>query len=126
MNKSINIDFPFRDSEGGFFLKLNTEDTKAIKADLLHLILTNKGERLYLPEFGTNLRKHLFSPFDEITQDEIKTEMIEAIKKFIPNIKIDSIDIEESERNEYGVTVKINYTITEDVFEMQDLIIIQL
>jgi|TARA_R110000796_G_scaffold11796_7_gene39632 phage baseplate assembly protein W len=126
MNKSINIDFPFRDSKEGFFLKLNTEDSKAIKADLLHLILTNKGERLYLPEFGTNLRTYLFNPYDGITQEEIKSEISEAVKKYLPNLKINSVIIEEAPQNQYGAVVRLDYTITEDVFESKDFVIIQL
>lgn len=125
-NKSINIDFPFRDSKEGFFLKLNTEDSKAIKADLLHLILTNKGERLYLPEFGTNLRTYLFNPYDGITQEEIKSEISEAVKKYLPNLKINSVIIEEAPQNQYGAVVRLDYTITEDVFESKDFVIIQL
>ena len=125
-NKSININFPFKDSPKGFFLDLNTVDTKAIKADLLHLILTNKGERLYLPDFGTNLRKYLFDPYDGITESEIKSEISEAIKKYIPNLKVDSITFEEASQSQYGAVVKLEYTITEDVFETKDFIIIQL
>jgi len=125
-NKSINIDFPFRDSREGFFLKLNTEDSKAIKADLIHLILTNKGERLYLPDFGTNLRKYLFNPYDGITEDEIKSEISEAVKKYIPNLKINSITFEEAPQSQYGALVRLDYTVTEDVFESRDFVIIQL
>ena len=125
-NKSININFPFRDSDKGFFLELNTEDSKAIKADLLHLILTNKGERLYLPDFGTNLRKYLFNQYDGITESDIKNEISEAVKKYIPNLKINNITFDEATQNQYGVVVRIDYTVSEDVFETKDFVIIQL
>ena len=126
MAKYINIDFPFKDSTNGFFLKLNTEDSKAIKADLLHLILTNKGERLYLPDFGTNLRKYLFDPYDGITEEGIKSEINEAVKKYIPNLKINSITFSEAPQGPYGAVVRLDYTVTEDVFESRDFVIIQL
>jgi phage baseplate assembly protein W len=126
MNKSININFPFRDSPEGFFLDLNKVDTQAIKADLIHLILTNKGERLYLPDFGTNLRKYLFDPYDGITESEIKSEINTAVRKYIPNLKINSISFEEAPQSQYGIVVRLDYTITEDVFETRDFIIIQL
>lgn len=125
-NKSININFPFKDSPKGFFLDLNTTDTKAIKADLLHLILTNKGERLYLPDFGTNLRKHLFDPFDGITEGEIKSEIVDAVKKYIPNLTITSVTMSEATQSQYGVVARIDYVITEDVFETTDFVIITL
>jgi phage baseplate assembly protein W len=125
-NKSINIEFPFKDSKKGFFLELNTVDAKAIKADLLHLILTNKGERLYLPDFGTNLRKHLFNPKDGITETEIKREIEDAVEKYIPNLKITDLLIEDAPETPYGVVVRLEYVITEDVFETTDFVIITL
>ena len=125
-NKSININFPFKDSPQGFFLDLTTTDSEAIKADLMHLILTNKGERLYLPNFGTNLRKYLFNPHDRITESEIKSEISEAIKTYMPNLKINSITFEDAQQNEYGVVVRLDYSITEDVFETRDFVVIQL
>ena len=125
-NKSININFPFKDSPKGFFLDLNTTDTKAIKADLLHLILTNKGERLYLPDFGTDLRKHLFDPLDGITEGEIMSEIKDAVKKYIPNLNITSLTLTESELSSFGVTVRLEYIITEDALEFNDFVIINL
>ena len=71
----INIDFPFRDSSDGSYFKMNKTDKDAIRADLLHLLLTNKGERLYLPEFGSDLKKFIFEPNDEITHEQIKDNL---------------------------------------------------
>ena len=53
MAKYININYPFKDSKNGFFLDLNSNNDAAIKAYLMHLILTLKGQRLYNPDFGT-------------------------------------------------------------------------
>lgn len=124
--KTINIDFPFRNSVNGFFVKLNETDVEAIKADLMHLVLTSKGERLYLPDFGTNLRRFIFEPNDNLTLSDIKYEISESVKKYIPNLKINEVSVEPSIENEYLATVRIDYTITDDVFESQDFITIQL
>ena len=67
----INIQFPFQDDPDGKFLKMNDDVKQAIKADLLHLLLTNKGERLYMPDFGANLRKYLFEQNDDISHQAI-------------------------------------------------------
>ena len=61
-NRYININYPFKDSPKGFFLDLNSDDASAIKADLMHLVLTRKGQRLYNPDFGTDLLKFIFEP----------------------------------------------------------------
>jgi len=122
--KYININFPFKDSAKGFFLDLNKSDSAAIKADLMHLILTRKGERLYLPDFGTNLLKYIFQPNDGVTQSEIKDEISQTVKKYLPNLQVNKVNIEESEVSEYAATVRIDYTVTDDVFVSTDFIII--
>jgi hypothetical protein len=122
----ININFPFQDSSKGFFLDLNNSDSAAIKADLMHLILTRKGERLYLPDFGTNLLKYIFQPNDSTTQSEIKEEISQTVKKYLPNLQVDKVNVEESENSEYAATVRIDYTVTDDVFETADFIIINI
>lgn len=125
-SKYLNIQFPFKDSPEGFFLNLNYTDSKAIVSDLMHLLLTNQGERLYNPNFGTNLRKFIFEQNDGKTRVDIKNHVQEAVKKYIPNLVINDVLVEESELSEYLVTIKIDYTITDDVFEESDIIIINL
>jgi phage baseplate assembly protein W len=125
-DRYININFPFRDSDKGFFLDLNRDDSNAIRADLMHLILTKKGERFYNPDFGTNLLKYLYEPNDSITHSAMKTDIKETVRKFIPNLKIDDVIVEPSEDNEYKATVRIEYTITDEVFTESDFIIINL
>ena len=121
----INIDFPFRDSDEGFYFKLNDTNNAAIKSDLLHLLLTNKGERLYMPDFGSDLKKYIFEPNDKITHDEIKNNLNETINRYIPNLIIDSIIFEQDEIQEL-IIVKLSYTVTEDAFTSSDTIELKL
>ena len=124
--KYININYPFKDSETGFFLDLNDEDSQAIKADLLHLILTKKGERLYNPNFGTDLVKFIFEPEDGMTLNGIKEEITSVIKLYLPKLQIDEITIEESTESEHAAVVTIKYTITDDVFSTRDIVVVKL
>lgn len=124
--KYININYPFQDSKKGFFLDLNDEDSKAIKADLLHLILTKKGERLYNPNFGTDLIKFIFEPEDGMTLNGIKEEITSVIKIYLPKLQIDEISIEESTESEHAAVVTIKYTITDDVFSTKDIVVVKL
>jgi phage baseplate assembly protein W len=122
----ININFPFKDSVKGFFLDLNNNDSAAIKADLMHLILTRKGERLYLPDFGTDLLKYIFNPNDSKTQSEIKQEISQVVKKYLPKLQVNEVTVTESVNSEYAATVRIDYTVTDDVFEATDFVIINI
>lgn len=120
-NKYININFPFKDSNKGFYVDITETSKDAIRADLLHLLLTNKGERLYMPDFGSDLRKYIFDMNDQITHDEIKNNLNNTIKKYIPNLQIDDITFREEELME-AITVVVKYTITENVFTSTDTI----
>ena len=73
MSKFINIDFPFKDSPQGFLLNLNSDTQRAVKADLMHLLLTRKGQRLYNPNFGTDLIKFIFEPNDTLTRNQVQS-----------------------------------------------------
>lgn len=124
--KFINIAFPFKESDRGDFILLNNEDSKAIKSDLMHLILTKKGERLYMPDFGTNLLKFIFEPNDILTRNDIKNEITDTVKKYLPNLQINEVSVEQSERSEHAAKVRIDYTVTEGVFQETDFIIIEI
>ncbi len=124
--KFINIEFPFQDGKIGQFLNLNNEDQRAIKSDLMHLLLTRKGERLYMPDFGTDLLKYIFELNDETTRANIKSDINDTVKKYIPNLSINDVIVVESEQSEYVVTLRIDYTVTEDTFQETDFILLQI
>lgn len=124
--KFININYPFKDSKKGFFLDMNNEDSQAIKADLLHLILTRKGQRLYNPNFGTDLIKFIFEPEDGMTLNGIKEEITSVIKIYLPKLQLNEILIEPSAESEYAAVVTIQYTITDDVFSTKDIVVVKL
>jgi phage baseplate assembly protein W len=124
--KYININYPFKDSGKGFFLDLNDEDSQAIKADLLHLILTRRGQRLYKPDFGTDLLKFIFEPEDGMTMVGIKEEIYNVVKTYLPQLQIDELSIVESDEDEYAAVVTIKYSITDAVFTTSDLVVVKL
>lgn len=117
----INIDFPFRDGDNGFYFQMNKTDKDAIRADLLHLLLTNKGERLYLPDFGSDLKKYIFEPNDSITHEQIRNNLNDTIKLYIPNLIINDISFRNDDIEEL-IIVELTYTVTEGTFTSTDTI----
>jgi phage baseplate assembly protein W len=122
----ININYPFKDSGKGFYLDLNSDSTSAIKADLMHLILTLKGQRLYMPDFGTNLLRYIFEPNDNLTLATLKTDISNTVKKYLPKLYINEVAVDQSTESEYAAVVRIDYTITDDVFTQTDYVIIKI
>lgn len=67
-----------------------------LKSDLLILLLTNPGERVMMPDYGTPLRQLLFEPNDSIVQDQAREMIISAITVWEPRITVDQIEITTS------------------------------
>lgn len=122
----INIKFPFFDSPKGYFLEMTKTNKDAIKSNLMHLLLTNKGERLYMPDFGTNLRKFIFEQNDLDTQLDIRDELQNTIAKFIPNLTIDRLEVNPIENTNHSVTVVLEYTVSDNTFSESDIITLEL
>lgn len=124
--KYININFPFKNSKDGFFLDINSDENAAIKADLMHLILTRKGQRLYLPDFGTDLLRFIFEPNDDLTLSMVKDEIKTVVKKYLPNLSVTDIRVAESDISDYAAVVNIDYVITDGVFQTEDFVTINI
>ena len=137
---TYGIDFPFRDSTKGDYLSMTETPEREVRANLIHLILTRKGSRYYLPDFGTRIYEYIFDQNDLVSWNLIEEEIRESIKKYIPNLDINSIIVlspendpenersvseQEDERlfrvssfstKPYTAKVKIDYTVNNGAF----------
>ena len=59
-----------------------SRDASAIKQAIVNLLLTNKGERLMNPGYGSNIRRYLFEPLDYGTANQIKGNIYIKIKLY--------------------------------------------
>jgi phage baseplate assembly protein W len=128
---TYGLNFPFSDGSNGDFLKLTETPELEIKSNLIHLLLTKKGSRYYLPDFGTNLYQYIFEPLDDITLGKIEDEILDAVEKYIPNLTIDKINIEKFydqilaiERDDlnHKIKIKLDYTINSRTFQSSGVV----
>ena len=97
---TYGINFPFRDSRRGDYLELTELQSQEIKADLIHLLLTRRGSRYFLPQFGTRLSEFIFEPFDGVTFTAIESDIRVAIVNFMPNLLVNSLSITPADPQE--------------------------
>ena len=97
MAVKYGINFPFSDSIVGDYLKMTITPEEEIRANLLHLILSRKGTRYFLPDFGTRIYEYIFEQNDIVTFNHIEDDIRETVKKYIPNLDITSIKIVNAE-----------------------------
>ena len=151
MAVTYGIDFPFRDSQKGDYLNMTEIPEKEVRANLIHLLLTRKGSRYYLPDFGTRIYEYIFEQNDLISFNLIEEEIREGVRKYIPNLDINSINIMSAEDDPdadekmfselederwfrvadqstkpYTAKVKIDYTVNNGAFSSSDFVIINI
>lgn len=152
---TYGLNFPFQDSLKGDYLQLTEYETQQIRADLIHLLLTRKGSRYFLPDFGTRLYEYIFEPFDGLTFDAIESDIRDSIQKYMPNLLVNNITIEPANledeagystnitttddgklydiyrvpgrgTSEYTAKIKIDYSTNRQTFAQSDFIIINI
>jgi phage baseplate assembly protein W len=150
---TYGINFPFRDSNRGDYLELTQTENQEIKADLLHLLLTRKGTRYYLPDFGTRLYEYIFEPFDGLTFQAIESDIRDSVERYMPNLLINNITISPADiseevdtqldniagpsdisiyrfpgkgTTEYTAKIRIDYSSSRNTFAQSDFIIINI
>jgi phage baseplate assembly protein W len=111
---TYGINFPFRDSLTGEYLQLTQYQKDEIRADLIHLLLTRKGSRYYLPTFGTRIYEFIFEPFDGLTFNAIESDIRDAITTFMPNLIVNNITIEPASIEDESPAGASN-AVTDDV-----------
>ncbi len=91
VNKFIGCQYPLIKSARGIFA--HRSGVNQIKADLLQLLLTNPGERVMLPTYGTPLRQLMFEPNDSSLELRARQMINDAILAWEPRIVIQNIEI---------------------------------
>ena len=111
LTQKYGIMYPFQlDNNEELFLDLNTTHKDMVKSKVLHVLFTQKGQKIRDPEFGTNLIKFIFEPSDSITFEDLKLQLREDIKKQVPEVEFDSITIADDENDEHSKIVIVHYS----------------
>ena len=87
-----------------------SRDASAIKQAIINLLLTNKGEKLFNPQYGSNIRSYLFEPLDYGTAQQIIGNIEFTVSKWEPRIQILNIDAIPN-YNDNGFDVEMTYEI---------------
>ena len=120
----LGIDLPIRKSEGpeGFFASTSTTiDT--IKNDLLSLLQTKKGERIFQPNLGLGIDSFLFENITEEVKIDIQNDIIDTIQTFLPFVNIIQLDVLETNTNTLNVVCKFSFNNNPNIFETIDFTI---
>lgn len=103
-----HLSYPFRIGGDGRTVQVASL-TEHVRDEIVQLVLTNLGERAFLPEFGGGARRLVFEPASEATQAMAKAMLTQAFDRWLPNratIEELKVDVDAS-----TLTVDISYRI---------------
>jgi len=105
--KAVGFGFPLNGS--AVFNPLYTTKDQ-LKSNLINYILTNKGERVFNPSFGLDLRDLLYENITSEYLDNLKSRIQNDIDLYFPEIQIQELKL-NSFPDKNAVNFMINYEI---------------
>ena len=105
---------PYFNKESGLTLVQN---------NVRQLLLTEKGERIMLPDFGLSLKKYLFEPLDEVTYHLIKADILKTLTKYfsIAHVITLSVFATDKEADNNQLVISLTLQIMDGSLEIFDV-----
>lgn len=83
---------------------------EAVETNLKSLLFTSKGERVFQPNLGVNLRKHLFKQMSGPESfAAVQEDLLEQIAIWMPFLIVEGVEIDLNEENNL-VTFNVTYS----------------
>jgi phage baseplate assembly protein W len=91
-----HLAFPFRIAADGR-TATPAGDAEHVRDELLQLLLTSPGERLFLPAFGGGVRKLVFEPASDVLRGVVKARITQALSRWLGHrLVLDGLEVEFS------------------------------
>lgn len=113
----LDLDFTLNPITKDVSLKFNDE---AVKRSIRNIVLTNSGEKPYVPEFGGNIKASLFENFTPLTVVTLKGQIETAIRNFEPRANLLKVEVTERiDSNELIVSIVFSILNSSDPITLE-------
>jgi phage baseplate assembly protein W len=103
-----HLSFPFRIGPDGRTVQIASLE-EHVRDELVQLILTNLGERAFLPEFGGGARRLVFENIDEPLQAMTKAALTDALNRWLGRrLALEGLTVETREST---IDIEIKYRL---------------
>lgn len=115
--KIYGLNFPFKNNNRGYFSK--SQGVELTRNNLRQLLLTERGERVMLPNYGVSLKKYLFDPLDQTTFQAIQSEILTSISNYLPTVNILKLSVVSTEDVGFSGIPGLIITLVAELFEAE-------
>tara|TARA_B100000965_G_C19127437_1_gene555990 strand:+ start:196 stop:591 length:396 start_codon:yes stop_codon:yes gene_type:complete len=105
--KDLSISFTRNKITNDLLVK---KEDAAVKQAVVNILMTNKGERLFDPDYGSDVPTYLFDQLDFGTAANIKSAIRECLVTYEPRILLQEIDV-MPEFDQNGFEVHLRFAV---------------
>jgi len=81
-----------------------------IKSNIINYILTNKGEKLFQPNYGADLRRMIFENINENNLKALEIKLVNDLQDTFPSVEVQSLVFSQPTYQEYALQLDITYS----------------
>ena len=107
---SVGIEFPLgRVTGGDGYFKSTKTTVESIKNNIRLLLQTHKGERVFQPNLGMDLRSLIFEPLTEDITIQIENNIVDVFSRWLPFVDLRSIQVDRrDDLNQVNINIDFN------------------
>ena len=107
---SVGIEFPFgRVGNGDGYFKSTKTTVDAIKNNIRLLLQTHRGERVFQPNLGMDLRSLIFEPLTEDITIQIENNIVDVFSRWLPFVELRNIQVNRvDDLNQVNINIDFN------------------
>ena len=106
---SVGIEFPFGKTTGDGYFKSTKTTIDAVKNNIRLLLQTQRGERVFQPNLGMNLRSLIFEPLNEDITIQIENNIVDVFGRWLPFVDLRGIEVVRNDNlNQVNINIKFS------------------
>ena len=107
---SVGIEFPFgRVGGGDGYFKSTKTTVDSIKNNIKLLLQTHRGERVFQPNLGMDLRSLIFEPLTEDITIQIENNIVDVFGRWLPFVDLRNIQVDRrDDSNQVNINIDFN------------------
>ena len=107
---SVGIEFPLgRVGGGDGYFKSTKTTVDAIKNNIRLLLQTHRGERVFQPNLGMDLRSLIFEPLTEDITIQIENNIVDVFSRWLPFVDLRNINVNrKDDLNQVNINIDFN------------------
>ncbi len=114
---ALGITLPIKRGKTGFFSQA-FDVIEQVKSNLINLLLTRKGERVFQPDFGSNLHNRIFTQMDDQYEQQVKSDVQSAVSTWMPFLNIEEQTVtRDDDRNSTLIEIKFSIRTNSEITE---------